>query len=854
MPNTEETPSQTQQDGAPFVELFPFGAAGTPISDAESVPGYQALRDELGPDNTWYPFQSQRDWDFARWAKTRGPSSTAVTELLAIDGVVENLGLSYRNVRELNRIIDEEMPGRPRFKCEEVRIGGESYDFYFREVIPCIRALFGDPKFSRQLIFAPERHYQDVDHAVQVTGEMHTGKWWWSVQRSLELHRPGATVIPVIISSDKTQLTLFRSKSAYPIYLSIGNIPKDIRCKPTQQAQVLIGYIPTTRLSHIKNKAARRRALANLFHSCMRKCLSPIKFYGETGIAMATGDGIWYRCHPIFATFIGDYPEQWLVACTYNGRCPKCIVPRDELGGNTTFPLRNHGAAVNIFSLSDGDPTIFHRACHEVGLKPTYHPFWERLPFANIFLSITPDILHQLHQGVLKHLVRWLAALGSEEIDARCSHLPLNHNARHFPKGITWLSKLTGQEHKDISRIILGVVVDIPLPGSQSSARFKLTRTVRALLDFIYLSQYPVHTTESLKAMDTALCRFHENKDIFIELGVREHFNIPKLHSLLHYTRSISLFGAADNYNTEHSERLHIDLTKNAYRATNFKDKYKQMTTWLERQESLHQHAAFIEWCKGEHSESLSPPLAYPRPNLTLYPFMATHPSEKGVTFDGLFDRYGAADFQDAIADFIVQHNDPGLSAAAARRRADNTLIPFRRVSVFHKVKFANHNRSDPRTTVDVLHIRPEAHNRHGNAITPGRFDTALVKHGSRFRVVQIWVVFQLPKSAIPSIFTSSRPAPTYLAYVEWFSPPSAPDESHGMYRISRSYRNERRLASIIPLEDVCRSVQLFPVFGSVLPQQWQGSTVLEECRTFYINPFLDRHLYQNLNVINECL
>ncbi|KAH9069502.1 hypothetical protein EDB83DRAFT_2184842, partial [Lactarius deliciosus] len=108
----------------------------------------------------WYPFQSQRDWDFARWAKTRGPSSTAVTELLTIDGVVENLGLSYRNIRELNRIIDEKMPGRrPRFKCEEVRIGGESYDFYFREAIPCIRALFGDPKFSRQLIFAPERHY-----------------------------------------------------------------------------------------------------------------------------------------------------------------------------------------------------------------------------------------------------------------------------------------------------------------------------------------------------------------------------------------------------------------------------------------------------------------------------------------------------------------------------------------------------------------------------------------------------------------------------------------------------------------------------------------------------------------------
>src|SRR6202041_763924 len=38
----------------------------------------------------------------------------------------------------------------------------------------------------------------------------------------------GATIIPIIISSDKTQLTLFRNKSAYPVYMTIGNIPKDI--------------------------------------------------------------------------------------------------------------------------------------------------------------------------------------------------------------------------------------------------------------------------------------------------------------------------------------------------------------------------------------------------------------------------------------------------------------------------------------------------------------------------------------------------------------------------------------------------------------------------------------------------
>ena len=79
-------------------------------------------------------------------------------------------------------------------------------------------------------------------------------------------------------------------------------------------------------------------------------------------------------------------------------------------------------------------------------------------------------------------------------------------------------------------------------------------------------------------------------------------------------------------------------------------------------------------------------------------------------------------------------------------------------------------------------------------------------------------------------------------------------EHNNGMYQVSRSHRNGQRLASIIPLTDVCLSVQLFPVFGQIAPQNWQSSTVLEECCTFYVNPFLDRHMYYNLNVIKDNL
>ena len=174
-------------------------------------------------------------------------------------------------------------------------------------------------------------------------------------QESLESQQPSATIIPVIISSDKTQLTLFGGKMAYPVYITIGNIPKQIHHKLSCHAQLLIGYIPTTKLEGIGNKAARRRALANLFHSCMQNIIGPIASHGETGIPMMSGDGIWQRCHPIFANFVGDYPEQGLVTCTYYGECPKCTVPCNELGEYCHFPGRDYEQALETYALADGD-------------------------------------------------------------------------------------------------------------------------------------------------------------------------------------------------------------------------------------------------------------------------------------------------------------------------------------------------------------------------------------------------------------------------------------------------------------------------------------------------------------------
>ena len=61
---------------------------------------------------------------------------------------------------------------------------GEAFDVYFRDIIQCVRSLYGDPEFSSVLVFVPERHYLDADQTIRLYHDMHTGKWWWETQVS----------------------------------------------------------------------------------------------------------------------------------------------------------------------------------------------------------------------------------------------------------------------------------------------------------------------------------------------------------------------------------------------------------------------------------------------------------------------------------------------------------------------------------------------------------------------------------------------------------------------------------------------------------------------------------------------
>jgi Plavaka transposase len=320
----------------------------------------------------------------------------------------------------------------------------------------------------------------------------------------------------------------------------------------------------------------------------MRLILEPLKEAGRTGVSMTCADALIRHIFPILAAYVANYQEQCLITCCKENRCPRCLVDPENRGNNEISDRRSHSATIETLKQHGAgeDPPEFERE----GLRPIWNPFWADLPHADIFWSISSDILHQLHKGVFKdHLVKWCTEIvGTDELDARFRAMPDNPGLRHFKKGISFVSQWTGHEHKEMQKVFLGVLAGVVDP--------EVLQVVRAFLDFAYYAQYQSHTTKTLAEMQKALEDFHSHKDVFVKLGIREHFNIPKVHSLLHYLETIRSLGCLDGLNTESPERMHIDFAKKAYRASNRRDYTIQMTKWLHRQDAIDMRTSYLLW------------------------------------------------------------------------------------------------------------------------------------------------------------------------------------------------------------------------------------------------------------------
>ncbi|KAF7371541.1 hypothetical protein MVEN_00009100 [Mycena venus] len=602
------------------------------------------------------PFRDEEEWDLARWLM-KNVTQTGTDEYLRLP-INKKANISFHNNRTFLKKVDQ-LPTGPDWTCKMVTAAGnwldendelmsEDLDLWMRNPVECIKELISSPAFREHMAYAPERVYgaKDGREESRIFDEMWTAEWWWKLQEMLPL---GACISGIILSSDKTKLSQFSGdKTAWPVYLTIGNISKDIRRQPSAHATVLIGYLPVSKLTCFTDDT-RSLAGYRLFHHCMSLLLESLIAAGKEGVDMVCADGFIRRVFPILAAYVADFPEQCLVAYCKENRCPRCLPHWMIIGtGGIHLPSRKTGCAQSI------------------------SPSGLLSPHTDIFASFTPDLLHQLHKGVFKdHLVSWcIKIVGAEELDRRFKAMNAFAGLRHFKKGISTVSQWTGREHKEMQHVFLGV-----LAGAVST---KVLTVVKALIDFIYYAQLQSHTTRTLDAMQAALDTFHAHKQIFVDLDIREHFNIPKIHSLQHYVDGIRCLGSADGYNTESPELLHIDFAKKAYRTSNRRDYTEQMALWLQHQEAIALRSAYIQCYHNEQNsasdesdtdsedseDDTGSPSGMPRVIVRLPPTqlpttaykIAKSPAIENVTVAYLQTAHGAQNIIPALANFLKLH------------------------------------------------------------------------------------------------------------------------------------------------------------------------------------------------------
>ena len=491
---------------------------------------------------------------------------------------------------------------------------------------------------------------------------------------------------------------------------------------------ILVGYLPVTKLECF-SKAKRQFEGYQLFHKCMASILNPLVEAGQKGVEMICADGRVRRVFPILTAYIADHPEQCLVTCCMENCCPKCVVSPAMLGDPFHSALHDHNNTLQI--LAEESRGMSPQEFEEHGLRLIW-PFWSDLPHCDIFSCITPDLLHQLHKGLFNdHIVSWstkAAVGGAKEIDARFQAMPPHPTLRHFKKGISLVTQWTGTEYKNMEKVYLGVIAGITGPS--------VIQTVRGVLDFIYYAHFETHTFRSLARLDNAWVAFHRYKEVFIEMGIRTHFNIPKIHASKHYVDAIRSRGSADGYNSEGTERLHIDYAKIGYRSTNKKDYIMQMTKWLTRQEKIDHFTAYLQWAvpatAGTTDDSNLEPdgesrCDTPVQDLGQTYFVAKTPSYLNVPLVAVQKDFGATDILPCIDTYLRKLGQPGPHSI------ENSIVTFslyKRINVW--IPAASQVSQCPIKDT-IIATRPEPpHASSRMKPIPGQFSTALIRESER--------------------------------------------------------------------------------------------------------------------------
>lgn len=210
-----------------------------------------------------------------------------------------------------------------------------------------------------------------------------------------------------------------------------------------------------------------------------------------------------------------------------------------------------------------------------------------------------------------------MVALNQLSLNCSIALVPPFPGLRRFPHGRRF-TQWTGDDSKALMKVFLffhfelcygtnSLLYDeVYIPAVAEYLPEDIMNCLTSFLDFCYLVRRSDIDENSLATIRTTINQFHHYREIFRASGVRKHFSLPRMHSMVHYPHLIMEFGVPNGLCSSITESRHITAVKKPWRRSNRYKALSQMLLTNNRNDKLYAfHSALA-------SQNLLPPQYIP--------------------------------------------------------------------------------------------------------------------------------------------------------------------------------------------------------------------------------------------------
>ncbi|KAI6155715.1 hypothetical protein BKA82DRAFT_4326774 [Pisolithus tinctorius] len=363
----------------------------------------------------YYPFADEGEWELAKFLALNFTQSQ-MNQFLKLKWFETRVKPSFKSADQLLGWMAS-LPHGPQWRRTTVEFKGyksiHPIQLIWQDALKVVKDLFSNPIFANFMTYDPHMY-----------SEFCTAMRAFDIQVQLP---QGATIVPIIITSDKTPVTRHTGGlEMHPVFITIGNIQSDVRMQASSHAWRCVAFMPVPVFE--VHPDFQTILTSCLFHRCMDIVFASLMTVTLDGINLTDPTGFTRNCFTPLVTYIADLPEQQLVACAWN-------IPS------------------------------FQKAAKAEKLLGVHHPFWRDWKFADPAHFLVGEILHTCHKFFFDHVLKWSKEAASDHLlDMRYKIQHKCVGVRHFASGISHVKQMMGRDHRDIKRTIVPMLDGAILP------------------------------------------------------------------------------------------------------------------------------------------------------------------------------------------------------------------------------------------------------------------------------------------------------------------------------------------------------------------------------------------------------